>query len=440
VRVRLDQYRGFVDTLDVGVVVLDASGRVQTANRCARSILGPALAPPDTGCLLAAGIDVVDEHGDPIAPERQPVAATLRTGVAQSKTVIGVRNAQAILAWLLVSTEPQIPPGGELPDAVTCTIVDITSLRAAQEALRASEERFRLLAENAADVIYRLRLSPPPIRFEYVSPAVRAVLGWSPEELYEDPRAALDAVHPDDRAGITDLTVLAAEGADCVLVRMTRRDGTTIWTEHQVVAVRDPAGTVASVEGIARDVTARQALEADLSHRALHDPLTGLPNRALLLDRLERGLARARRFPGLLAVLYVDLDHFKAVNDNLGHDAGDRLLETVARRLASVLRPSDSVARLGGDEFAAVLPDLHDEDEAIRIAERVLDAVAQPAEVGGNDLMTTASIGIAFADETPATATELLRRADIAMYAAKDRGRARVERYGTQLGGAPAGG
>jgi diguanylate cyclase (GGDEF)-like protein/PAS domain S-box-containing protein len=436
----LDQYRRFVDTLDVGVVVLDADGRLQTANRCARSILGPVLAPPDSGCLLAAGVDVVDEQGEPIPRERQPVAATLRTGLAQSKRIVGLRSNDTVLVWLLVSTEPQIPPGGELPVAVTCTVVDITSLRTAQDALRASEERFRLLAENAVDVIYRVRLSPSPVRFEYVSPAVRAILGWSPEELYADPQVALHAVHPDDRAGVTDLTVLNAEGAECVLVRMTRRDGTTIWTEHQVVAVRDAAGRVVSIEGIARDVTARQALEADLSHRALHDPLTGLPNRALLLDRLERGLARARRFPGLLAVLYVDLDRFKAVNDNLGHDAGDRLLETVARRLASVLRPSDSVARLGGDEFAAVLPDLHDEDEAIRIAHRVLEAVAQPVEVGGKERTTTASIGVAFADETPATAPEILRRADIAMYAAKDRGRARVERYGSQLGGAPAGG
>ena len=158
-----------------------------------------------------------------------------------------------------------------------------------------------------------------------------------------------------------------------------------IWTEHRLVPMRDAEGEVTAISGIARDVTALKVKEAYLSHRALHDPLTGLPNRVLLLDRLEAALARLRRHPSFLAVLYLDLDRFKTVNDNLGHEVGDRLLHVVARRLQDTLRPSDSVARLGGDEFAAILPDLGDAQEAVQIAERLLAAVAEPVDLGEGD-------------------------------------------------------
>ncbi len=173
-----------------------------------------------------------------------------------------------------------------------------------------------------------------------------------------------------------------------------------------------------------------------LSHRALHDSLTGLPNRVLLLDRLEAALARIRRHRSFLAVLYLDLDRFKTINDNLGHEVGDRVLQVVASRLQETLRPSDSVARLGGDEFAAVLPDLHDLHEATYVADRLLAAVAAPVDLGDGELVTTVSIGIAGAGDGDASAAELLRRADFAMYTAKDRGRARVEYYDSLTPGA----
>jgi diguanylate cyclase (GGDEF)-like protein len=210
---------------------------------------------------------------------------------------------------------------------------------------------------------------------------------------------------------------------------MTRRDGEQIWTEHRVVPLRDAHGTVVAIEGIARDVTQLKLNEAVLSHRALHDALTGLPNRVLLLDRLEHALARLRRHESGLAVLYLDLDRFKTVNDNLGHGVGDGVLQHVARRLLDTVRPSDSVARLGGDEFAAVLPDLRSPEEAVQIAERLLVAVAEPIDLGDGELVTTVSIGVAGAGDGSASAAELLRRADFAMYTAKDRGRARVEVY-----------
>jgi len=188
-------------------------------------------------------------------------------------------------------------------------------------------------------------------------------------------------------------------------------------------------GTLVALEGIVRDVTALKAAEADLNRLALHHSLTGLPNRVQLLDRLDRALARDRREPNVLAVLYIDVDRFKVVNDNLGHGVGDQLLGVVGHRIEETLRPSDFVARLGGDEFAAVLLELHDEEEAVRVAERVLDAVAQPVDLGQGEMIATVSIGVAYDDFGRATSAELLRRSDLAMYSAKDRGRARVERY-----------
>jgi diguanylate cyclase (GGDEF)-like protein len=176
-------------------------------------------------------------------------------------------------------------------------------------------------------------------------------------------------------------------------------------------------------------VTALKTAEADLSRLALHDSLTGLPNRANLLDRLDGALARDRREPSVLAVLYIDVDRFKVVNDNLGHDVGDQLLGVIGHRIQDALRPSDFVARLGGDEFAAVLLELHDEGEAVRVAERVLAAVASPVDLGQGDMIATVSIGVAYDDFGRATSAELLRRSDLAMYTAKDHGRARVECY-----------
>ena len=143
----------------------------------------------------------------------------------------------------------------------------------------------------------------------------------------------------------------------------------------------------------------------------------------LLLDRIEAALARLRRHQSHLAVLYLDLDRFKTVNDNLGHEIGDRLLNVVARRLQDTLRPSDSVARLGGDEFAALLPDLNDPAEATQVADRLLAAIAEPVDLGDGELISTVSIGVAVASDGDTSAGELLRRSDFAMYTAKDRGR-----------------
>ncbi|MFI5052781.1 MAG: diguanylate cyclase domain-containing protein [Acidimicrobiia bacterium] len=421
-----------LEGLGVAVALIDRDGRVQTANRRAREILAIlgewTSAGGVTPAVSETAVEVIDERGEPVPAGGLPSERTLRTGLAEANVPLGLRRADTAFTWVLASTEPLVDPDEPASTAVICTFVDVTEQRDAQKALQASEERFRFLAENAIDVIYRLRVAPEP-HFDYLNPAVQSLLGYTPDDFYAEPGLLTDVLHPDDRDRARDLARDDDATARTVLLRMTRRDGTMVWTEHRVVPLRDAQGTTLALEGIARDVTALKVKEAVLNHRALHDPLTGLANRVLLLDRLEHALARARRHPSYLAVLYLDLDRFKTVNDNLGHDVGDRLLGVVARRLQDTIRPSDSIARLGGDEFAAVLPDLRDPDEALQIAERLLTAVAAPVDLGEGAIVTTVSVGVAGAGDGVASAAELLRRADFAMYAAKDRGRARVECY-----------
>ncbi|MEX2100402.1 MAG: sensor domain-containing diguanylate cyclase [Acidimicrobiia bacterium] len=413
-----------LDSLGVGVVVVGLDGKVQTTNLRAREVLNIPQIWQDDARIHQMDLEVFDEAGKPVSPEDFPVVKTLETGEPFANVVLGVRSPRAgAITWLLVGTHQTRDPETKKATGVICTYVDITEQRATQDSLRASEERFRLFAENAADGIYRVAFEP--LRFEYINPAIKSILGYDRDDFYRNPQLVFDLVHPDDvqatRAHLANL-----EGAtDPLVIRMTRRDGEIIHTEHRIVQVVE-YGKLVALEGIVRDVTALRAAAADLSHLALHDSLTGLPNRRNLLDQLERALARERRETTALAVLYIDVDRFKVVNDNLGHDVGDRLLGVIGRRVQDALRPSDFVARLGGDEFAAVLLELNGEREATVVADRVLAAVAEPVDLGEGEMVATVSIGVAFADFGRPTAVELLRRADLAMYTAKDRGRAQV--------------
>jgi diguanylate cyclase (GGDEF)-like protein/PAS domain S-box-containing protein len=289
-----------------------------------------------------------------------------------------------------------------------------------------SADSFRLLAEHAQDFIFRYRIQPDP-GFDYVSPASMTILGYSPEELYSDPALIIGIVGDEYLAETSDL------GHDARLteprdVRVHRKDGSVTWLEQRLTPVF--AGDhLMAVEGIARDISERKRAEATMAYQALHDALTELPNRNLLLDRLSQALARtARNDPSLVAVLMLDLDRFKLVNDTLGHPAGDELLIGVARRLRDALRPGDTVARLGGDEFVVIAEGVSSATHARVLAERLGAIIAGAYDVAGTQLFTSASIGIALGTSGDST-EELLSDADAAMYLAKERGRGRVELF-----------
>ncbi len=292
----------------------------------------------------------------------------------------------------------------------------------AEASMRLSEDRFRSLIQYSSDAT--LVIGAGGI-CTYVSPAVVALLGMEPGELVG--RRATDAVHPDDRDRVQDRlgAQFRRHSPETALIqfRMGRKDGTYCDVEAVVADQTDRASVRGYVANI-RDITERKEFEALLAHRALHDPLTGLANRQLILDRAEQMLARVRRNGEPVAAYFIDLDNFKEANDSLGHEAGDKLLRLVASRLSALLRASDTVGRLGGDEFVILTEGVSLVVGPMMVAERIREVLKTPFEVEGFEglpVTVTASIGIATGDR--ASAQDLLRDADIALYRAKAAGR-----------------
>jgi diguanylate cyclase (GGDEF)-like protein/PAS domain S-box-containing protein len=304
----------------------------------------------------------------------------------------------------------------------------------ARGALAESEERYALALRGANDGIWDWDLRSG--RF-YCSPRGREMLGFTPEETPDAIGEWLGRVHPDDRAALRAALDAHVGGETDHFEsehRLRARDGSYRWLLARGLAVRDLDGRATRVAGSLSDVTERKRTEERLEHDALHDALTGLPNRVLFLDRLEQALRRAARRDDdvVCAVLFLDLDRFKVVNDTLGHQTGDELLTAVSRRLESAVRPGDTVARLGGDEFTVLLEEISGVHEATRVAERIQATLADAFQIAGRELMMGASIGIALgsADVRPEA---LVRDADVAMYRAKAEGRGGYEVFDTRM-------
>jgi diguanylate cyclase (GGDEF)-like protein/PAS domain S-box-containing protein len=298
----------------------------------------------------------------------------------------------------------------------------------AETSLRTSEERFRSLVQNSSDTT--LVLGPAGVIL-YASPATRSLLGRDPEDL-KGLRAS-ELVHPDDRVRVEpelgELLSSAAE-IDPVQFRIQHRDGTWRHAEAVVTDMRDRPAVGGYVVNV-RDITERKEAEEKLAHQALHDPLTGLPNRLLLVDRLRNAIARGLRHDGPPpVVMFLDLDRFKLVNDSLGHGAGDELLISVANRLRGVVRASDTLSRFGGDEFVILCEGMASQDAVMALAERAMTAIDAPFSINGERFHIGVSIGVAFVDDDGPSPEELLGDADYAMYLAKARsGQGRVQLF-----------
>jgi diguanylate cyclase (GGDEF)-like protein/PAS domain S-box-containing protein len=285
---------------------------------------------------------------------------------------------------------------------------------------RRSEEHFRALIQNATDVIIVLDDGD---HVSYATPSVQGMLGEGPETVVGKP--LFDLLHVDSRrqAG-TALSRLRERGRgaqDLDDWQVVAYDGRSVEVEVFLADLRD----VDVVDGVVltmRDVTMRRQLERELIHRASHDPLTGLANRVLFNDRTEEAVRRAGRSGSLAAVLFCDLDEFKDVNDVLGHVVGDQLLQAVAERVSHVVRPADTAARLGGDEFAVLAEDLASIEEVKALGDRLVKCLGEPFDVKGESITVSASVGICTSSDADSS-TELLRAADLAMYAAKDAGK-----------------
>ncbi|MDQ1520907.1 MAG: hypothetical protein QOI55_1980, partial [Actinomycetota bacterium] len=301
---------------------------------------------------------------------------------------------------------------------------DVTEATAALNALRGSEERFATLVRYSSDVVL---VTQRDGIVHYVSPAVAYVLGYAEEDFGE--RSLASYVHPDDCSAWEGhlAEVLEFPSREHTLeLRLRHADGRWRWMEVHAVNLLDDKALRGVVVHL-HDISERRVAESELEHQALHDPLTGLPNRALVLDRLGRALARGSRAGTRTIVLFIDVDRFKVVNDSLGHAYGDDLLVAVAARLRASLRESDTVARLGGDEFVVLLEDLAHEKIALDVADKILEAMRRPFALAGREFFVTASIGFAMSTSPNDTPESMIRDADAAMYVAKGRGRNRLE-------------
>jgi diguanylate cyclase (GGDEF)-like protein/PAS domain S-box-containing protein len=307
-------------------------------------------------------------------------------------------------------------------------VQDISEAKRAAAALRESEERFRRTFELAGSGVAHIGMDR---RFIGVNRRLCEMLGYSEGELLR--LTGRQISHPDDLEVINaQRPSLYAGEIDAVRVekRYLRKDGSVIWVAFTMVVERDAAGKPQYEIAFFDDITARKQVEAALRESeerfrrlAHHDTLTNLPNRTLFYDRLKHTLALARRTSWTVGVMLIDLDHFKSVNDTLGHAVGDKLLRQVAERLAKSVRASDTVARLGGDEFAAVLSNLSAPEDAAVVAHKIIAAFQAPFQVEGHSLLTTLSIGAALYPDDSTDQDTLMDNADAAMYRSKDAGR-----------------
>jgi len=294
---------------------------------------------------------------------------------------------------------------------------------------RRSEAHHRAVVENAAEGILTVGRDGRVASF---NAAAEEMFGWSAAEIVGQPVTRL--IPPDLHGALVDFGLRMRSGGHTaaqrhdVEVAGVRRDGTQFPMMVSTSAVTVD-GSAPIVTGILRDLSEQKRFEAQLAHQALHDPLTGLPNRIMLTDRLDQALARVRRHDRMCGVLYVDLDRFKAVNDTLGHAVGDDLLIEAAARIQAAVRETDTVARLGGDEFVVLCEDIEGVHHATDLAKRVIAALQAPFRLGDGDPHVSASIGIALSADGVETAEAILASADIAMYRAKDNGRSCCELF-----------
>jgi diguanylate cyclase (GGDEF)-like protein/PAS domain S-box-containing protein len=310
-----------------------------------------------------------------------------------------------------------------------CYLVDVTQRQQTEKALRESEERYAAAAKGANDGLWDWDLRTQSI---YFSPRWKAMLGWD-DQITETPQSWLGRIHPDDLLQVQaeldeHLTGLKPHFES--EYRLLHQDGSYRWMRCRGLALRDSNHQPYRIAGSLMDITEYRQVQEQIRYDALHDAMTGLPNRTLMMDRLQQAINRAKRRPHyLFAVLFLDLDRFKVVNDSLGHLAGDQLLTGIADRLRFCLRAEDTVARIGGDEFAILVEDIQGVDYAIALAERIQQELSLPFNLDGHEVFTTASIGISLQAEDIQRPDDLLREADTAMYHAKSLGKARHEMF-----------
>ncbi len=401
----------YVDELEVAP--LSGGGPRSLAHHVIRTNRSLLATPEVFNRLVASGA---------VDPIEVPLAAWLGTPLNDGNSAFGA---------LVVKTYSNGPRLGlrelELMEVASRHLGQTVARRHAVDALQESEERFRALAENAPCPIFILQSA----QVRFANEAAREITGYSIDDF--ERRALWDAVHPDDREKVrrraTDM--LGSLSPSRCEVRLIRKNGEPRWVDLSASVLKYRGRP--AIMGVGLDITERKLADARIEDLAYHDSLTGLPNRRLLQDRVGVALAQARRRGQRLAVLFLDLDHFKDVNDSLGHLVGDELLQKVAARLSGAIRSDDTVARIGGDEFAVLLTHVADGTQAALVGQKILVLLKAPIRVGERELFVNGSMGIAMYPEDGTDFDNLLKSADTALYRAKSEGRDNCQLYTPSL-------
>jgi diguanylate cyclase (GGDEF)-like protein/PAS domain S-box-containing protein len=420
-----DRYRELVETAADAIVAADAAGRVVVWNDAASRMFGYSAA-----AMLGKPVTAVIAERF-TRDYQKGFSAAVRAGRPRI-THLSLLGRHADGTEFPIEVAVSISGAG--PDAVAFGIVRKMSERFEKLALLEENERRLRDAEHLAKMgSFEWNVASDTLTW---SDELYRIFGFEPGQHASTLEAFLERVHSGDRELLLEKlrhAITTGEGWS-IDERIERADtGETRILASSVRAVKDSEGKVVRLCGTCQDVTQQRRAEALLRHRALHDSLTGLPNRELLLDRLDGALYRAARNKAFVCVLFLDVDNFKIINDTIGHASGDELLRTMAARLAGVCRAGDTCARVGGDEFVMICENVEQQSEILTISKRVSETLAAPIAVGGSDLIATVSIGIAVADDRAHTPEQLLRDADLAMYRAKQHGKNTVEMFDEAL-------
>jgi diguanylate cyclase (GGDEF)-like protein/PAS domain S-box-containing protein len=401
------------NSMDI-VKIVGPEGTLRYANPAWGRVLGHDAAE------MVGAMNVLDYvHPDDLPRVREQLGKTLSER-GNSATRIEYRFLHADGSWRWMESVGTYLLDDPAQGGVVVNSRDITARKEAEEALEAAEVRYRTLVEHIPVVTYIDKVSDQDTPL-YTSPQIEEMLGYTPEEWLTE-KLWPKRLHPEDEARI-----LAADerfetsgepfGEE---YRLLAKDGSVVWVREEAVLVEDDAGEPLYWQGVILDITEQKSFEEQLKRWAFHDRLTGLPNRQLFVDRLGQALRRTRRSGRQVAVLFMDLDGFKVVNDSLGHETGDLLLVALGERLGRCLRPEDTLARFGGDEFVVLLEGVQGRNHATQVADRIAESLKRPFLVGGRELFVNASVGIALGMARTKGPEDLLRDADTAMYQAKD--------------------
>ena len=409
------RFRALVQHASDIIMVTDTSGRLSYVSPAFHRILG--ISASQFGDRPAHDL----LHPDDLVRIRAEATETSDYEDLGWRTELRLRDGVGTWRWFEATVTDHLKDPNVR--GIVANLHDISARKEAELALREAHERFRSAFENAPIGMAMADLDGRIIR---ANPAFGKIVGRNGTGLAGV--SLHELTHPEDRdASSAEIRRLTAQESDGYRIekRYRHAEGHDVWVSVSISCVHndeEPLYLIAQVE----DVTERRALRERLAYAAIHDPLTSLPNRVLFMDRLEVALSRSARHARRVAVIFLDLDRFKLVNDSMGHAAGDRLLEAVADRLRATVRPSDTVARFGGDEFIVLCDDVAEESVALGLADRLTASLAQPVVLPEGEIFVSASMGVALSHDIGDTASSLLRDADTAMYRAKERGRART--------------